>query len=259
MSGNKDTVHIPWAFSLTEAPRLPVTGEDHPLAHEFRKWLLWANGTALVLGLALFLSWYLVTHLKPKPVPVQRSVKIVRYTELGVPPSLAPARPSVPQVKIAQAVAPPSIGVPEPVPEVKAQAPTIATQTEMSEQLAPVDLSDLGGSGTGDSLVIDTGGVGEGPPSPDEFIPVDVQPVRLRMDPPVYPQMATQAGVEGTVLVQVLVGKDGKVKDTRVVDGPDMLKDAAVASARTALFKPAMAQNEPVEVWAIIPVTFKLN
>jgi hypothetical protein len=32
-----------------------------------------------------------------------------------------------------------------------------------------------------------------------------------------------------------------------------------VASARSAVFKPALSQQRPVEVWVVIPVTFKLN
>ena len=51
-------------------------------------------------------------------------------------------------------------------------------------------------------------------PAPDDFVAVDEEPVRLRIDPPVYPDVALPAGVEGTVLVRVLVGKNGKVSRT---------------------------------------------
>ena len=250
----KDPLHIPWAFSLTDAPRLPLTGERHPLQREAMRWLYWANGAALVAAALIFTGWYVWSH-REKEAPVMREVRIVRYTELGVPPSIA--RPSVPQIAIAQAVAPPSIGVPEPVPDMQAQAPTIATQTEMAEELAPVSLSDLG-VGTGDSLVID---VDESllSPGPDEYVPVDEEPVRLRIDPPVYPAMAQDAEVEGTVLVRVLVGTDGKIKDCLVIDGPQALQDAAVVCAKTAVFKPALVQNKPVEVWVMMPITFRLN
>ncbi len=56
MSG-KDTLHIPWAFSLNEAPSLPLIGEHHPLRRESVKWLLWANGAALLVGILAFAAW----------------------------------------------------------------------------------------------------------------------------------------------------------------------------------------------------------
>jgi protein TonB len=251
------TTHTPWAFTLTGAPSLPVTGEQHPLQREFMKWLLWANAIALAVGLIAFGAWFLAGRGKPE-APVSRQVHMVRYTELGVPPSIS--KPSVPQLAIAQAVAPPSIGVPEPVPEVKAKAPTIATQTEMSESVAPVSMEDLG-AGTGDSLVVSGPGDGEGDatPAPGDFVAVDEQPVRLRIDPPVYPELAKEAGVEGTVLLWALVGKDGKIKDVRVIDGPKPLQAAAIQSARSAVYKPALVQHKPVELWVQMPVTFRLH
>lgn len=255
MSG-KSTAHTPWAFALTDAPSLPLTGERHPLKREFRRWLLWANAVAVSLGILAYAGWAAWNGLRPEAPPVERSVRIVRYTELGVPPSIA--RPSVPQISIAQAVAPPSIGVPEPVPDVEAPVPTIATQEEMQEALAPITMEDLG-SGTGDSLVVEVDVPTERSPAPEEFVPVDEEPVRLRIDPPVYPEVARQADVEGTIIVRALVGKDGKVKDVIVVDGHAMLNEAAMACARTAVFKPALVQGEPVEVWVMMPITFRMN
>jgi TonB family protein len=241
------------SFSLSGAPRLPLTGAAHPLGREFARWLAWANGLALLAGVVLFLAWLLWSRTRAAE-PVERRVRIVRYADLGVPPSIStPARP---QVKVSQAVAPPSIGVPQPVPDEMAQTPTIATVGEMSEALAPITMDDLG-MGGGDSLVIDLEGVGG--PAPDEFIQVDEEPVRISMDPPVYPEVARSAEVEGTVLVRALVGKDGRVKDTIILQGQPMLNDAAVASARSAVFRPALQRHRPVEVWVVMPITFRLH
>ncbi len=253
--------HIPWAFSLESAPSLPVTGAQHPLRRESAKWLTWANAVALVVVLGAFGGWAWWSHRTPERVAVARTVKIVRYTDLGVPPSIA--RPTAPQVNVAEAVAkiaapPPKIAVPEPVADEKAQAKTIATVSEMAEALTPITMENLGsGSGDGDSLVIDVNI--DTSPSPDDFIAVDEEPVRVSIDPPVYPPVAQQAGVEGTVLVRVLVGKDGKVKDVIYIDGPEALKEAAFTSARTAVFRPALVDHKPVEVWVMMPVTFKLR
>jgi protein TonB len=253
----KDALHIPWAFSLTEAPRLPLTGEAHPLRLERARWMLLACLVTLALSGALFGGWLWWSSREPPPPPA-RAVHIVRYTELGVPPSIA--RPAVPQINVAeavaQAVAPPSIGVPEPVPDAQAHAPTIATVQQMAEALNPIPLEALG-SGTGDSLVIQIDVQPE--PAPDDFVPVEEDPVRIHIDPPVYPEVARESGVEGTVMVRALVGKDGKVKRCVIVDGNPLLNDAAVTCAKTAVFRPALLDNRPVEVWVLIPVTFKIH
>lgn len=255
---SKNSMHIPWAFSLDDAPRLPLTGEDHPLKRELGRWLCWGNATAILFGIVLFGGWYLIRHLEGNRAPVEREVHIVRYTELGVPPSLS--TPKAPQVNVAEAVAkavkPPSIGVPEPVPDEMAQSTTIATTAEMSEFLAPITMEDLGIQ-AGDPFVVDLDV--EVQPKPDEFVAVEEEPVRISIDPPVYPEVAKAAGVEGTVHVRALVGKDGKVTKCVILDGQEMLNDAAIACAKTAIFRPALLQHRPVEVWVIIPVTFKIH
>lgn len=254
--------HIPWAFRLDDAPRLPLTGERHPLRREFARWLAWASGGTLVVCLLAFGIWTWWAHRAPESAPVLRQVKIVRVSDLGVPPSLA--KPVAPQVSIAQAVQdlaapPPVIAVPEPVPDEQAQTQTIATVDEMAKALEPLTLNDIGaGTGEGDSLVVEAP-AGDALPAPDEFIAVDEEPQRLRIDNPVYPPVALAAGIEGSVTVQVLVGKDGKAKNVIVLDGPEALREAADKCARTSVWKPAVVNNQPIAVWVVMAVTFKTH
>jgi TonB family protein len=238
------------AFSLANAGHLPVTGDLHPLRREFTRWLTTANAIALFVAVALFGSWYAWSHAH-REEEAPGNVTIVKYTELGVPPSIR--EPSAPQVNVAEAITPPSIGVPEPVPDAEASTSTIATQAEMSEALDPLTASDLGGSG--DSIVVDT----DRSPKMGDFVPFDELPVLLSIQPPNYPELVRQAGIDGTVLVQVLVGKDGKVKQAIAVEGPDVLRQAAVSAAKSALFKPALQGTSPVEVWVQVPIVFSLN
>lgn len=256
---SKESVHIPWAFSLENASRLPLLGEEHPLRREFSKWLYWAHGIAVVGGLVAATSW-LLWNARGEQALATRQVQIVRYTDLSSPPSIA--RPAPPQVKIEQAVAralaaaPPKIAVPEPVPDEMAWETTIATQAEMSEALAPISLDDLGLAGGSDVVIdIPTGGR----PSPDDFVPVEEEPIRISIDAPIYPEIAKEAGIQGTVIVRALVGKDGRVKDSLIIEGQDMLNEAALECARTAVFKPALWQRRPVEVWVLMPITFHLR
>ena len=249
--------HVPWAFSLEGAARLPLTGDRHPLRQEFSKWLSFGNAAALLFGVVLFGTWYLWSH-RPQEEPPPRQIRFVRYTDLGVPPSIA--KPAVPQLNVAeamaQAVAPPSIGIPEPVADELAVNRTIATVAEMAEALTPITLDDLD-AGDGDQLVVEIDI--DLAPSPDEFVAVEEEPVRISIDPPVYPDMAKTADIEGTVLVRVLVGKDGKIKDAVVIDGHELLRKAAIVCAKTAVFRPAIMDHRPVEVWVMMPVTFKLS
>lgn len=238
------------AFSLANASHLPVTGDLHPLKKEFTRWLTTANAVSLLTVIVLFGSWYVYSRANREEA-VPPNATIVKYTELGVPPSIK--EPSAPQVNVAEAITPPSIGVPEPVPDAEATESTIASQSEMSEALAPFTADDLGGSG--DSIVVDL----DRSPGMGDFVAFDELPVLLSINPPTYPELVRQAGIDGTVVVQVMVGKDGKVKQAVAVDGPDVLRPEAVRSAKTALFKPALQGTSPVEVWVQVPIVFALN
>ncbi|MDM7915305.1 MAG: TonB family protein, partial [Candidatus Eisenbacteria bacterium] len=211
----------------------------------------------LMFHVGLFGGWLIARSLEREAPPVVREVKIVKYTELGVPPSIAQEATAT-QVQVAAAAAPPSIGIPEPVPDFQATTSTIASQAELAEALVPTSLSSLD-SGGGDSLIVDIPSAQNDNPSPDEFVAVEEMPVLIQIPPPVYPDMARSAEVEGTVMVRALVGKDGKVQDAFVTEGVPMLNDAAIAAARKAVFKPALQQHKPVAVWVQIPMRFSLN
>ena len=76
---------------------------------------------------------------------------------------------------------------------------------------------------------------------------------------PHYPDGARMANVEGTVLVEALVGKDGAVHDAIIVTGPAELRDEALAAVWRWKFEPAMANHDPVAVWVCVPVRFRLR
>jgi TonB family protein len=95
-------------------------------------------------------------------------------------------------------------------------------------------------------------------PGPDEFVPFDEAPQLLAMQPPHYPNEARHAGVEGLVLVRVLVGVDGRVKKTMLIQGVHGLDETALASAWSATFEPAKRDHKPVAIWMVIPIEFSL-
>ena len=92
-----------------------------------------------------------------------------------------------------------------------------------------------------------------------EYIYVEKLPEAISKVDPIYPEDARKAGVEGMVMVQALVGKDGFVKDTRVIQSIPVLDDAAVDAVKQWVFKPAESKGQPVAVWVAVPVSFRLH
>lgn len=214
-----------------------------------RKYMVRATITASAIWIVAFMLT-LGTSVWLLHRPHETSVVVVPYRELAAPPPLTQNTPP-PQVNITTPVAPPVAAVPVPVPE--AEAPpeqTIATQEDIAQTTPSV--------GTGQDIVV-------APPSEDElpkfgeYVYVEELPEAITKVPPVYPDLAREAGVDGMVLVQALVGKDGKVKDTRVVKSIAMLDAAAVAAVKQWVFKPALSNNKPVAVWVAVPVKFSLH
>jgi protein TonB len=75
---------------------------------------------------------------------------------------------------------------------------------------------------------------------------------------PQYPPLALHEGVEGMVRVRALVGRDGSVCETEIVDGPKLLWEPAIQAAREANISPAMKDGCPVPIWVVIPIEFTL-
>jgi TonB family protein len=96
-------------------------------------------------------------------------------------------------------------------------------------------------------------------PSYSEHASADEAPEVVTRVAPVYPAEALKAGVQGTVMLSVLVGKDGLVKDTRVTTSIPALDAAATDAVRKWVFKPAKNDGKPVAVWASIPIKFTLR
>ncbi len=76
---------------------------------------------------------------------------------------------------------------------------------------------------------------------------------------PVYPPIAKTARVSGTVVLQAVISKAGRIENLRVVSGPSMLRQSAADAVRNWHYKPYMLNNEPVEVETTISVVFSLG
>jgi TonB family protein len=91
-----------------------------------------------------------------------------------------------------------------------------------------------------------------------EFIAVEVKPVLSQDVQPVYPQNAINAGVEGTVVVSIVVEKDGSVSDTQIFSSIPQLDNAALQAARNKTFSPGIVGGVPVRTKMNLPIVFVL-
>ena len=83
--------------------------------------------------------------------------------------------------------------------------------------------------------------------------------VTYRPEAPAYPAEAKAKGITGTVIVEVLVDRDGRVESAKPVEGPEELRATAVAYASAWKFKPAVLDGKPVKARFRLTMPFRLH
>jgi TonB family protein len=76
---------------------------------------------------------------------------------------------------------------------------------------------------------------------------------------PVYPLLAQQTNVQGSVVLSARVGQDGSVQSVQVVSGPDILANAAVEAIKQWRFKPRDEAGQLVPAETRITVNFNIS
>ena len=84
------------------------------------------------------------------------------------------------------------------------------------------------------------------------------QALLLQKVTPSYPEQALKAGVEGAVILQAWIGKDGSIRDLKLVDGSLLLGRAAVEAVRQWRYKPYLRNGVAVEAQTYVTVNFRL-
>jgi len=224
--------------------RIPIGAADLKASAQrmLRRALLISCGAHLAL-----IGIYVLTQIWKPADEAAYTGRVIRMETLPPPPSLSNAPPP-PVIPINQEIVKPTIGTPVPVPDSQAPEQTIMSQQELQQALMPEGMS-----GTGkDSIFIAVDDL----PSEGEFVYYEDAPAPVNAPPPVYPEFAREAQIQGKVTLHVLVGKDGRVKNVKVMKGVTGLNDAAVDAVRKWVFKPALSNNKPVAVWVEVPVNF---
>src|SRR6201987_1510589 len=76
---------------------------------------------------------------------------------------------------------------------------------------------------------------------------------------PAYPPLARQARIQGTVMLQAEISKDGEIENLRLISGHPMLAPAAIEAVKQWRYKPYMLNGEPVAVETTVMVNFTLS
>lgn len=166
---------------------------------------------------------------------------------------------STPDIQIEVADIPPTEQIKKPPPPPK---PSIPIPTESED--VPEDL-------TIESTDLDLSDIPPPPPPPEDddamiFVAYDQPPTPKGGFGAIqrvlkYPEIARKAGIEGRVIVQVLVSEKGVVERTRIIQslGHTGCDEAAVNAIKKVRWNPALQRDKPVRVWVSMPVIFKLK
>jgi protein TonB len=102
------------------------------------------------------------------------------------------------------------------------------------------------------------------PPAP-VALPAKAPPVSRWMEAnlvrkvqPVYPALARSTGIQGSVVLRALIGRDGQIEQVSVIHGHPWLVKAAVDAVSQWLYRPYFLNDQAVEVETEITVNFML-
>ncbi len=169
------------------------------------------------------------------------------------PPPPAARPPNAPKV------------MPKPITENQFVAPV-----EVPEEIIPEESIDMGVEGGAGGVeggvpggVVGgiVGGLPDAPP-PVQAVRVGGQikePKKLKHVPPVYPDIAKQARVQGVVILESTISPQGKVTDVKVLRGIPLLDQAAIDAVKQWVYTPTLLNGVPVPVIMTVTVNFKLS
>jgi periplasmic protein TonB len=84
------------------------------------------------------------------------------------------------------------------------------------------------------------------------------QGLLIRKVPPTYPPLARQARIQGVVILQAQISKEGNIQNLQLISGHPMLAPAAIEAVKQWKYKPYLLNGEPVEVDTQVQVNFTL-
>jgi TonB family protein len=89
--------------------------------------------------------------------------------------------------------------------------------------------------------------------------PAEQEARRVKEVKAVYPDVARQAGIEGTVSMRVMINKEGAVEKVDVISGEQALQMAAITAVRQWRYQPFLLEGNPVPVVTTVNVKFQIQ
>jgi TonB family protein len=193
----------------------------------------------------------------------------LRRTSRGVPPP--PSSPEPPVIEHSTLIIKPTVNVdPKSLPIMKGQIGMLDSPPDAPPSRGPGHGNGIGpgkddGYGPGEG-----GGVNGGPRRPGggptngccgdaAVMSETLRPTILYREKAKYTEEARQHKVEGTVVLTVVFGADGRIQDIRTVRGlPEGLTETAIEAAQKIRFHPAVLNGKPVSVRATLEFSFAL-
>jgi protein TonB len=210
---------------------------------EDQKTMRWAVGAAIVLHL-IFLPILLIIDYRSEEVAPAEKPKVYVVQQVRFKPPPPKQQQEIPKPKAKK------VPIPDPTPD---EPEPIRLPDEIQPE---VNLPDT-------DVVFD---IPEGPPpSPEPEGPIqvggDVQaPVKIHNPQPQYTEIARKARLQGVVIVQAIIDKEGNVTNVKVLKGLGMgLDQAAVDAIKKWRFEPATLHGKPVAVYYNLTVNFRLQ
>jgi protein TonB len=208
----------------------------------------------LVIGSAVALSLWYIEEIPDPPIPVSF------YVQAAPPPPPPPPPPKAAAPKVVQKVEQPSNQMTAPV-VIPDALPKPSSDTSGEGVEGGVEGGVAGGV-MGGVLGGVPGGVLGGIPG-DEPMRVGgevKEPIEISRVKPQYPEAARKARMQGVVILEAIITKDGSVSDVRILRGINPLLDnAAMRAVQQWRYKPATFNGRPVPVYLTVTVTFTLQ
>jgi periplasmic protein TonB len=225
--------------------------------------------TAFLISVAaIVFAFYLPTIIRAISGAAERitTKPKVTVTELAPPPPMDETKPPPP---------PPDIKLPD-LKQVNFTPPVIKPDEEVVEEVVTLKEMENAIIGTENNLEGDT--VTYDLPQTNTVIETNDEPVIFADEMPEfpggeeamyaflhktiqYPPLAKEANVQGKVIVQFVVEKDGSITDVKVLRGPEygLREEAERAVKKLPKFKPGIQNGKPVRVFYQLPIIFNLE
>ncbi len=200
-------------------------------------------------------------------------VTLQMTTGLGGPPVVSRLRAFVaePEVPKPPPVAPPTVRATAPV-DLNPNAAPLAQPDKIEPEVPTLPVAStpgmLDGFLTGETAAFSgppaakTSAPPDPAPTPSGPVPVggDIRPpTRLTYVPPVYPEIARTAHVEGTVVLEATIDEWGAVKNVVVRKSVPILDKAAIEAVSKWRYAPTRLNTQPIAVVMMVTVTFTLR